>query len=59
MTGKFEVYLDREGKHRFRLKDGNGDILLTSETYESKNSCLRGVESVKKNAEDAAILEIE
>lgn len=55
MAGKFEVYKDRTDKFRFRLKAGNGEIIAVSEAYNSKASALGGVESVRKNAPDAAL----
>lgn len=54
MAGKFEVYADKGGDYRFRLKAGNGEIILSSEGYSSKAACMNGVESVKKNAPDDA-----
>ncbi|HYZ99508.1 MAG TPA: YegP family protein [Acidimicrobiales bacterium] len=54
MAGKFELYTDRSGKFRFRLKASNGQIIASSEAYNSKASALNGIESVKKNAPDAA-----
>ncbi len=53
---KFEVYLDKAGEYRFRLKARNGEIILASEGYKEKKSCLNGVESVKKNAPEAEII---
>ncbi len=55
--GKFEIYTDKSGEHRFRLKAGNGQIILASEGYSNKNGCENGVESVKKNAQDEARFE--
>ena len=52
---KFEVYLDKAGEYRFRLKANNGQIIATSEGYKAKASCLNGIESVKKNAPDSPI----
>lgn len=52
---KFEVYLDKAGEYRFRLKARNGEIIAVSEGYKAKASCLNGIESVKKNAPDAPI----
>ena len=54
---KFEVYADKAGEFRFRLKATNGEVIATSEGYASKAGCLNGVESVRKNAVDAAIVE--
>lgn len=48
---KFELYTDKSGEFRFRLKARNGEIILSSESYKAKASCLNGIESVKKNAE--------
>lgn len=52
MAGKFELYKDKAGEFRFRLKAGNGEIVLTSEGYSSKSSAMNGIESVQKNAGD-------
>ena len=52
MAGKFEVYKDKAGEHRFRLKAGNGENILASEGYKSKASCMNGIASVKKNCLD-------
>ena len=57
MAGKFEVYLDKAGKHRFRLKAGNGQVIAVGEAYESKKACLNGIESVRKNAPDARLVD--
>ena len=54
---KFEIYTDKAGEFRFRLKAKNGEIVGTSEGYKTKVSCENGVESVKKNAPEAEIVE--
>ena len=54
---KFEVYADKAGEFRFRLKATNGQVIAVSEGYKAMASCLNGIESVKKNAVDAAIVE--
>lgn len=54
MAGKFEIYKDKSGEFRFRLKAGNGENLLTSEGYKAKKSALNGTQSVQKNCADAA-----
>ncbi len=51
MAGKFEVYKDKKGETRFRLKAGNGQIILASEGYKRKASCMNGIESVRKNSQ--------
>ena len=47
---KFEIYNDKAGEFRFRLKAKNGEIILASEGYKTKASCENGIESVRKNA---------
>ena len=54
---KFEVYEDKGGEFRFRLKATNGQVIAVSEGYTAKAGCLNGIESVKKNAVDAEIVE--
>lgn len=53
---KFEMYLDKAGEYRFRLKATNGQVIATSEGYKAEASCVNGIESVKKNAVDAEIV---
>ena len=48
---KFEIYTDKAGEFRFRLKARNGEIILASEGYTAKAGCLNGIESVRKNAD--------
>ena len=50
MAAKFELYKDRSGKFRFRLKAGNGEIIASSEAYNSKAAAKNGIASVKRNA---------
>ena len=54
---KFELYADKAGEFRFRLKATNGQVIAVSEGYKTHASCVNGVESVKKNAVDAEIVE--
>ena len=49
-NGKFEVYEDKSGEFRFRLKAGNGETVAVSEGYKTKAACLKGIESVRRNA---------
>ena len=56
---KFQIYQDKAGEFRFRLKASNGEIIAASEGYKAKASCLNGIESVKKNAPDAEVVEEE
>lgn len=57
MAGKFELYADKAGKYRFRLKAANGEIIAVSEAYESKASARNGIESVRKNTPEAPVVE--
>ena len=54
---KFEMYVDKAGEFRFRLKATNGQVIAVSEGYVAKKSCENGIASVKKNAVDAPIVE--
>jgi len=54
---KFEIYKDKAGEFRFRLKASNGEIIAVSEGYKSKAGCKNGIESVRKNA-DSEIVEL-
>ena len=56
---KFEVYQDKKGEYRFRLKATNGQVIATGEGYVAKASCLNGVESVRRNAPEAPVAEAE
>ena len=53
---KFEMFTDKKGEFRFRLKATNGEIIAASEGYKAKASCLNGIESVKKNAPEAEVV---
>jgi uncharacterized protein len=57
MAGKFEVYEDKAGKFRFRLKASNGQIVASGEAYETKAAARKGCESVQKAADGAPIEE--
>ncbi len=54
MAAKFVIEKGSSGKYRFNLKAGNGEKILTSESYESKAGAQGGIESVKRNAPDDA-----
>ena len=56
---KFEIFADKAGELRFRLKATNGQIIAVSEGYKAKKSCENGIASVQKNAPDAPIVEKE
>ena len=54
---KFEMYEDKAGEFRFRLKARNGEIIAVSEGYSAKASCEKGVQSVRQNAPEAPVEE--
>ncbi|MCQ2604171.1 MAG: YegP family protein [Spirochaetia bacterium] len=56
---KFEVYTDNAGEFRFRLKARNGEIIAVGQGYKAKPSCLKGIDSIRRNAPDAPIEKIE
>ncbi len=51
MSGSFELSKTKNDKFMFNLKAGNGQVILTSQMYESKTSALQGIDSVKVNAQ--------
>lgn len=52
----FSIYQDKAGEWRFRLKAKNGEIIATGEGYKTKQGCIKGVESVRKNAAKAMVM---
>ena len=60
MAAKFQLYKDKKGEYRWRLVASNGQTIADSgEGYKSKDSAKAGIESVKKNAPAADIVETE
>ena len=57
-TGKFEIYKDKKGEYRFRLKAANGEVIAVGESYKSKASCEDGIDSVKRNASEAELVDL-
>lgn len=53
---KFEMYTDKAGEFRFRLKAKNGQIIATGEGYKAKAGCQNGIESIRKNAPEAEVV---
>lgn len=53
---KFEMYQDKAGEYRFRLKAKNGQIIVVGEGYASKANCQNGIASVGKNAPEAPVI---
>ena len=52
---KFEIYMDKAGEFRFRLKARNGEIIAMSEGYKAKDGCKNGIDSTGTNAADASV----
>lgn len=57
MAGKFVITKDKKGEFRFALKAGNGEIIAISEGYASKDGAKNGIESVRRNAADATVVD--
>ncbi len=57
MSGKFEVYEDAAGKHRFRLKAANGEVVAVGEAYETRASAVEGCAAVSRAADGAEVVE--
>ena len=53
---KFELYQDKAGEFRFRLKARNGEIIANSEGYKTKDACENGIDSVRRNAPEAEVV---
>ncbi len=57
MAGKFELYTDESGMHRFRLKASNGMVVVVGDAHETKESLLKNIESLRKLAPYAEVRE--
>jgi len=57
-TGTFEIKEAKNGQYIFNLKAGNGEIIATSEMYKTKAAAENGIESVKKNAGEAKVIDL-
>ncbi|MFF2043557.1 YegP family protein [Kitasatospora sp. NPDC058170] len=57
MAGKFELYTDETGMHRFRLKASNGTVVVTGDPQESRDECIKSIESLRKLAPYADLKE--
>ena len=54
---KFEIYTDKSGEFRFRMKAKNGQIIATSEGYTTMKACKNGIASIRKNADSETKME--
>lgn len=58
--GRFELYPDVRGDYRWRLRATNGQVIATGgQGYASERSAREGIESVKRNAPQAEVIEVE
>jgi len=57
MSGKFEIRKRKDGEFYFELKGRSGNLIATSNSYKQKASALKGIESVRKNAPEAKIMD--
>ncbi len=58
MAGKFEIYTDDSGNHRFRLKASNGQVLIVGDAYNTRDQCLKGIETIRKLAPYAEVKDV-
>lgn len=58
MAGKFEIYEDKAGKFRFRLKAGNGEVVAVGEAYETKAAAIKGADAVQRAATGATVKDL-
>ncbi|MCD0484946.1 DUF1508 domain-containing protein [Streptacidiphilus sp. ASG 303] len=58
MAGKFEIYTDDSGSHRFRLKASDGRVLIVGDAYDSRDQCLKGIETIRKLAPYAQVKDV-
>ena len=57
-NGKYEIYPNGDG-YQYRLKASNGEILIVSETYASRDGVIKAIDAVKRNIESGEIRIIE
>lgn len=53
----FRIYTDKAGEFRFRLHARNGKVIAVSEGYASRNACIHGIESVRRQSNEGAVTE--
>lgn len=58
MAGRFEIYTDDTGMYRFRLKASNGQVIAVGDEYDSKASCMKGIEALRKTAPYAEVRDV-
>lgn len=58
MSARFVLDTTTNGQYYFVLKAGNGEVIATSETYVSKSGAENGIESVRRNAPGARVVDL-
>jgi len=58
LAAKFEIFKDKKGEFRFRLIAANGQVIATSQGYKTRASCMKGIDSVKKNAPQTDVVDV-
>lgn len=58
MSGKFELYEDKSGQYRFRLKAANGLVVAVGEGYATKEGAIAGTEAVQRAANAAQLIDL-
>ena len=58
MAGKFVLTKGKDNKFYFNLKASNGQVILSSQGYKDKRSCLNGIDSVRGNSNDEGRFEV-
>jgi uncharacterized protein YegP (UPF0339 family) len=48
LGGEFEVYSDENGHYRYRLRNARGAVVVTSETFETKDEAIRSIEALRE-----------
>ncbi len=59
MAGTFEIFQDKAGEYRFRLKAGNGEVVAVGESYPTHAGAVKGTEAVQRAAADAAVKDVD
>lgn len=58
MAGRYVISKQHDGRYHFVLKASNGQVILSSEAYVSRENALLGVESIRHNSEIASRFEV-
>ena len=56
-AGTFELKTGTNGQYHFVLKASNGQVIASSQMYKTREGALKGIESVRKHAADAKVVD--